>query len=269
MTYGQDHELTAGAHAVVALVEGAGGPLAGTIIATQDIEDPGGMPVAFELLYPLDATTPGTGYTLWAGIADGDLAWVTPTGVDVKAPGPLPEGVELPLEFRPDLLKAAVSGTITGIGLDSDSPAAYGTALVVRVDTGETIGFQVISPTGPTPLPYSVPYDPDAIDEDADYVVSGTVFDGADRWSTMTSVPVITKGNAKSGVVLTVTPVPEPTPAPTPSPEASPAPEPVPADDGGPGIVTLLVILGLVAVGGAALVAYLRSRKAADPGLDP
>jgi uncharacterized lipoprotein YbaY len=260
LTYGEDHELTDDAHAVVALVEGVGGPMAGTIIATQDIEGPGAMPVAFELLYPLDATTAGTTYSLWAGIADGDLAWVTPVGVVVKAPWPVTEGVELPLEFRPDLLKAAVSGTITGIGLDSDTPAAYGTALVVRLDTGETVGFQVISPTGPTPLAFSVPYDPDAIEDDADYVVSGTVFDGADRWSTVTSVPVITKGNAKSGVVLTVTPVPEP-PAPAPSPEASPAPAPVTDGVGGPGPLAILVILGLIAVGGAALAAYLRSRK--------
>jgi uncharacterized lipoprotein YbaY len=253
--------LTEQARAVVVLVEGARGPQAGTIIGSTAIDDPGPLPVAFELLYPLDSTTAGVSYYLWAGIADGDLAWVTPIGVAVKAPWPLTEGVELPLEFRPDLLKAAVSGTITGIGLDTDRPDAYGTALLVRVDTGEAVGFQVISPTGPAPVAFSVPYDPDAIEDEADYVVSGTVFDGVDRWGTTTGVPVITKGNTRSGVVLTVAQLPEPTPVPTPAPEASPVPEPGPAEDGGPGLIAILVVLGLVVAGGAGLAAYLRSRQ--------
>ena len=47
---------------------------------------------------------------------------MTPIGVSVAVPSPLIENVELPLAFRPDLLKAAVGGTITGVGLDP--PAA-------------------------------------------------------------------------------------------------------------------------------------------------
>ena len=186
LTYGEDHELTDEARAIVVLVAGAGSPDAGSVIASTVMDDPGAQPVAFELLYPLDATTAGTSYYLWGGIADGDLAWVTPIGVAVNAPWPLTEGVELPLEFRPDLLKAAVSGTITGVGLVTDSPAAYATALIVHVETAEAIGFQFISPAGAAPIAFAVPYDPDDIDEDADYVVSGTVFDGTNAWRTVT-----------------------------------------------------------------------------------
>jgi hypothetical protein len=166
--------------------------------------------------------------------------------------------VERPLAFRPDLLKAAVSGTIAGVGLDSArDPEAYGTALIVRVDTGETVGFELISPTGAAPVPFSVPYDPATLDPAADYVARGSIWDGTTLWNVDSGVPVITKDNARSGVVLTVTAVPQPTPAPT----ATPAPVPAPAGDGGPGLLAILVILGLAVLGLGALLAYLRSRR--------
>ena len=139
------------------LVEGSTGPTSGTTVASTEING-GSEPVPFELAYPYAAIKADTPYRLYAGIVDGDLAWVTPIGVAVDVPQPTIENVELPLEFRPDLLKAAVTGTITGVGLDSaKDPEAYGTALIIRVNTGETIGFQLISPTGAVPVPFSVP----------------------------------------------------------------------------------------------------------------
>ena len=161
------------------MVEGKGGPKEGNIITSVSIRDPGQLPVAFELAYPMSAVTAGASYYLYAGIQDGDLAWVTPVGVAVKAPWPLTEDVELLLAYRPDLLKGAVSGTITGVGLDpARDPEAYGTALIVKVSTGETVGFQLIIPVGAVPVPFSVPYDPTAIDPNADYVARGSVWDG-------------------------------------------------------------------------------------------
>jgi uncharacterized lipoprotein YbaY len=244
------------------MVQGSGGPQSGTIIASSFMEAPGQEPVPFELLYALDDTTAGDTYDLWAGIVDGDLAWATPIGVAVKAPWPLTEDVELPLEFRPDLLKAAVSGTIAGVGLDpARDPEAYGTALIVRIDTGETIGFQLISPTGAAPVPFSVPYDPTVIDDNADYVVRGSIWDGSELWAVDNGVPVITRGNATSNVVMTVTVVQQPAPTAAPTPAASAAPQPQPEGDTGPGIVTILVILGLVALGIGGVAAWLRSRR--------
>ena len=262
LTYAEEHALSGDARAFVALVEGTAGPSAGTIVTSQLISPTGEQPVAFQLLYPLDTTSSDHKYYLWAGIADGDLAWVTPIGVAVRAPWPVTEGIELPLKFRPDLLKAAVSGTIAGVGLDSArDPMAYGTALIVRVDTGETIGFQLISPTGAAPVPFSVPYDPTTLDPNADYVVRGSIWDGTTLWAVNAGVPVITKDNARSNVVLTVTAVVQPvTPSPTPTPAASPAPEPVPAADGGPGLLTILVLLGLAALGLGGVIAFAKSR---------
>jgi uncharacterized lipoprotein YbaY len=255
---------------VVVLVEGKGTPAAGSVVATTSISSPGPQPVPFQLAYPMSSVAAGGSYYLWAGIVDGDLAWVTPIGVAVQVPAPLIEGVELPLAFRPDLLKGAVSGTITGVGLDATrDPGAYGTASVVRVDTGATVGFQLIIPVGGVPIAFSVPYDPAAIDPGADYVAMASVWDGTRLWETAAGTPVITKGNAKSNVVLTVTapaPTPSPTVAPTATPTASPAVQPPPpADSGGPGALGIVALLALVGVGVGLAVAYVRSRR--SPGV--
>ncbi|MCJ7711070.1 MAG: YbaY family lipoprotein, partial [Chloroflexi bacterium] len=191
-------------------------------------------------------------------LVDGDLAWVTPIGVPVKTGVALVEGVELPLAFRPDLLKGAVTGTISGIGLDSASdPEAYGTALVIKVSSGETIGFQYIQPTGAMPVPYSVPYDPDTIEDDADYVVRGTIWENGTLWATEVGTPVITKGNGRSDIPLTVTVVSSPSPTPT----AAPTPAPEPPAESGSNVGTILIVLLLIGgvIGGAALV--IRNRK--------
>jgi uncharacterized lipoprotein YbaY len=250
----------------VLLVEGKGSPTAGGIVTSTSIRDPGPQPVAFELAYAMSSVSAGTSYYLWAGIADGDLAWVTPIGVAVKVPWPVVEDVELPLAFRPDLLKGAVSGTITGVGLDATGdPGAYGTASIVRVDTGETVGFQLIVPVGSVPIAFSAPYDPVSIDPSADYVAMGAVWDGSALWETKAGTPVITKGNAKSNVVLTVT-APEPTPTPTGSPAPTPAPSAAPqppADSGGGGILPLIVIVALVVLGIGGFLAWQRSRTQA------
>jgi uncharacterized lipoprotein YbaY len=259
LTYTEAHELSAEARSVVLLVEGSAGPASGTIVASTSMTG-GSEPVAFELAYPWAAIKADTSYRLYAGIADGDLAWVTPIGVAVNVPQPTIENIELPLQFRPDLLKAAVTGTITGVGLDAArDPEAYGTALIIRVNTGETIGFQLISPTGAIPVPFSVPYDPTTVAADADYVVRGSIWDGTTLWNTDIGTPVITKDNARNGVVMTVTAVPTPTPAPTPAPSAEVAPAPT-GDGGLPW--GLIVLAGIGALAVVVLVARSRSSKA-------
>ena len=190
------------------------------MIATVVIEDPGDEPIAFELQYDLDDTDADRTYSLWGGLVDGDLAWVSADGTPIDAPEPFTDDVRLRLSFRPDLLKAAVSGTINGLGLNTVSPSAYATVVIDRVDTAETVGYQIVSPAGLTPIAYSVPFDRDDIDENAIYVVRAAVWDGENRWETQVNTPVITDGNPLGGVELTVTEVatPEPTPSPVPHP---------------------------------------------------
>ena len=216
--------------------------------------------------------TDGATYRLYAGIVDGDLAWVTPIGVPVETGVALVEGVELPLAFRPDLLKGAITGTITGVGLDSASdPESFGTALAFNVTTGETIGFQFIEPTGAAPVPFSVPYDPTAVDPTADYVIRASIFDGTATWATEAGVPVITNGNPRSDVQVTVTVVNPPTPAPTmtPAPTATAAPV-APVDSGG-GIGSILIVLLVIGgvIGGAALVDPLAAHRCVGPDQPP
>ena len=236
---------------MVLLVEGSSGPTEGTIVAST-VMTGGTEPVPFKLAYPFSAIAKDTPYRLYAGIADGDLAWVTPIGVAVKVPQTELADVVLPLQFRPDLLKAAVTGTITGVGLDpARDPEAYGTALIIRVTTGETIGFQFITPTGAAPVPFSVPYDPATLVPDADYIVRGSIWDGTTLWNTDVGVPVITKGNAKSGIVLTVTAVPVPTPPPTAAPTPAPsAAVTEPTDSGSNTLLIVFVVIGALVVVG-------------------
>jgi uncharacterized lipoprotein YbaY len=240
----------------VLLVEGSQGPSAGSTVASTQITGPS-EPVAFELAYPFSVIKPDTSYRLYAGVVDGDLAWVTPIGVPVEVPQASVEGLEIPLLFRPDLLKAAVTGTLTSVGLDSArDPEAYGTALVIRVNTGETVGFQLITPTGAAPVPFSVPYDPASIARDEDYVARGSIWDGTTLWNTDVGTPVITNDNASSGVALTVTAVPTPTPAPTPAPSAEVS---EPESGGSNTLLLVLAAIGVVAVAGV-LIARRRSR---------
>ena len=251
LTYNEPHQLSDAARSVVMLVEGSTGPTQGTIVASTVINGPP-EPVPFTLAYPFSAVTDGTPYRLYAGIVDGDLAWVTPIGVAVKVPQAELTDVVIPLQFRPDLLKAAVTGTITGVGLDpARDPDAYGTALIIRVNTGETIGFQLISPTGAAPVPFSVPYDPTTVDRTADYVVRGSIWDGSTLWATPVGVPVITNDNAVSGIVMTVTAVPSATPAPTAAPTPAPSAEGSEVSGGGPDVlaIVLLIIGAIVVVG--------------------
>jgi uncharacterized lipoprotein YbaY len=261
LSYREAHQLTADARSVVVLVEAGAGSSQGAIVAQTRVKG-GSEPVPFELQYPWSAIRPDTSYRLYAGIADGELAWVTPIGVSVTVPAPVIEGVELPLQYRPDLLKAAVTGTITGTGLDSArDPDAYGTALIIAVNTGETVGFQLIEPTGAAPVPFSVPFEPTAITPGADYVVRGSIWDGKTLWNTDTGTPVLTNDNARSGVVMAVTAVPSPTPSPSVAP--SPSFEPVPVEDTSPAGSTWLWVI-IAALGAVAIIGFLATRDRGD-----
>ena len=263
LTWDEEHEPSAEARAYVTLVEGSEGPNQGTVIATLVIEDPGDKPVEFELQYDLDDTESDRTYSLWGGLVDGDLAWVSADGRPIDAPEPFTDDVRLRLSFRPDLLKAAVSGTINGIALNTSSPDAYATVVIDRVDTAETVGYQIVSPAGLTPIAYSVPFDRDDIDENAIYVVRAAVWDGETRWETQVNTPVITDGNPLGGVDLAVTEVATPEPTPTPSPTPAPSAAPVaPADSGDPSTVLWLVLIALIVLGIGAVAMYLRTRQA-------
>jgi uncharacterized lipoprotein YbaY len=250
------------------LVVGKAAPSEDNIIVSTTLADPGNQPIAFELTYPMSSVEAGKAYRVYAGLTDGDLAWVTPSGVAVPVPQePVIEDLEIPLEFRPDLLKGAVSGVLVADGLDATAASdTYASALIIRVDTGETVGVQVIQPVSTSPIDFAVPYDPRDIDPDAEYVTRATMWDGTQMW-TSEDVPVITDDNPKGGVVLTMTAAPSPSPTPSPTAAPTPAPSPTPdpgasgGETGGFPWLAVLVVAALAVIGTGAAIAWQRNRQ--------
>src|SRR4029078_3703430 len=80
-------------------------------------------------------------YTLQATIVDGDNAWVTAHGVPVLTKGN-PSNVAITLTYRPDLLKGAVTGQVTAVGL-TPTATAYSMTVLVDPATGESLGIDV------------------------------------------------------------------------------------------------------------------------------
>ena len=145
---------------------------------------------------PADASTIHSNdvYSVQAGIIDGTSAWATAGGSLVITNGNPTSGIPLALTYRPDLLKGAVTGDLTGVGI-APSAGSYGVAVLVDVDTGAAQGIQYLPTVTSVPAPFSVPFNPTTIDKNRDYVVQGAIVDSSTRWENETGVPAITKGN--------------------------------------------------------------------------
>jgi uncharacterized lipoprotein YbaY len=214
--------------------------------------DIGNVPMAFSLDLGDASIDPSATYTIQAMIVDGDNAWVTAKGVPVLTKGN-PSNVAITLDYRPDVMKGAVSGQITGMGIHP-SPTAYAMAVLIDPATGGSLGIDVRTVDQGLPVAFSVPYSVGDIQPTADYVVTAEVGDSGSLWRNAAGVPVITNGNPKAGVQVVVTEVSTPAPSPTPAPSAAPTPEPGRSDDG-----NLLTLIILVVVAGA-VAAFLVAR---------
>ena len=254
LTYAEPHKLSSGAVAVVALVEGKGKATTSPIVATQIVSPAGQVPIAFKITYDPATIDPAGVYTLQAGIFDGDLAWVTGKGIPVVTNG-VESGVAIPLEYRPDVAKGQVTGSVTGVGISLASDA-YSLAVIVDVDSGASLGVDLTHPAS-LPAPFAIPFALSDIQSTGTYVVQAELTSGAQTWANAAGVPVITNGNPLSGVQVVVTAVAAPTPSPTPTAEPTPAPSPPPAGgsrlDGGALLLPLIIVAGLVVAGGVLL----------------
>jgi len=257
LTYREPYELTSEAFAVVALVRGSARATESSIVASTIDRDVTAVPVDFELDLGGQTIDPDQTYTIQATIVDGENAWVTGKGVPVLTKGN-PSNVAITLTYRPDLVKGAVSGQITGVGIQP-SPTAYSMAVLVDPSTGESLGIEVRSVIDGIPVPFSIGYTITDISPTQDYVVTAEIGDGGATWRNAAGVPVITNGNPKSGVQVVVTPVsaaPSASPSPSPSPSASPIPVPLPDTGRAGDLLPWIVILVLL----AAVVAFLVAR---------
>ena len=135
------YKLTGDAFAVVALVKGTARATESSIVASQIDHDITGVPYAFSLSIGSATIDPSATYTIQATIVDGDVAFATGHGVPVLTKGN-PSKVDITLVYRPDLLKGAVTGQITAVGLAPTS-TAYATTVLVDPATGESLGIEV------------------------------------------------------------------------------------------------------------------------------
>jgi uncharacterized lipoprotein YbaY len=184
------------------LVESGGGDGVGTMVATKVIQNPGAVPIPFDLLFDPDSIDPDATYVVAAEIIDGERKWVTQEGTPVLTQGN-PTNVDLVLAYLPDVTKGAVTGTITGPAVELSASAISATVLIDRT-SGTRVGLDVNEAPGQVPIAFSVPFDPAVIDQAASYTVSAEIVDGADRWANADGVPVITQGQPLSDVVLPV-----------------------------------------------------------------
>ena len=239
--------LSDSAQAVIVLVEGAGKPSAGSIVASEVITEPGQVPIAFRLSYSDVALDPEVTYTVQATIVDVDRTWATGMGTPVITKGNPTSGLDLVLTYRADLLKGNVTGTITGVGIELTTQA-LSAAVLLDIVNDATVGIDVRLAGDGVPVAFSVPFDPSTIDHDSTYVVAAGIVDGEERWENRTGVPVITNGNPVANVTVPVS-----------------AAVPPPAPDSGLGpLGWIALVIGLLALA-VAVVVYLRSRRPPTP----
>jgi uncharacterized lipoprotein YbaY len=215
-------------------------------VASEIDRDISAVPISFSLGFdPADIDQSVT-YTLQATIVDGANAWVTGKGVPVLTNGN-PSDVDITLAYRPDLLKGAVSGQISAVGLHP-STSAYSMTVVVDPATGDSLGIDVQTVANGLPQAFAVPYTITDVDPAKDYVVTAEVVDSGQSWRNDAGVPVLTKGNPKTAIQVVVTPVVFASPSPTVTPAPSAAPGPTGRDSGNLlGIIILIAVIGAIA----------------------
>jgi putative lipoprotein len=151
----------------------------------------------------VNALTAAQSYRVWAGGNEMELVLPAGGGVLLFRNAAAPDA--------PTAGGAAVTGEVTyqqRIALPEDA------ILTVQIqDTSladapaKVIGEQIIETDGrQVPIPYSVSYDPDVIDERFTYTMSARITDGAGNllWINDTAIPVITQGNPTEDVVIPV-----------------------------------------------------------------
>lgn len=269
LDYPESYQLSAGAAAVVALVEGKGKATTSPIVATQIIDPAGQAPIAFRITYDPARIDPAAVYTLQAGIFDGDQAWVSAKAVPVITNG-VQSDVTVNLASRPDVAKGEVTGSVTGVGITLQ-PDASSVTVIIDVDTGASIGVDLTRPTS-LPAPFAIPFAVSDLQEGGTYVVQAELTNGDETWANAAGVPVITNGNPLSGVQVVLAEVAQPSPSPSATPLPTPAPSPAPGTDsgldGGTLLLPIIIIVALIALGGF-LLARSKDEEPPTPPTSP
>ena len=156
-----------------------------------------------------------------------------------------------------------MSGQIIATGVQL-SATAYSMAVLVDPATGESLGIDVRRVDSGLPAAFAIGYTITEIVPTGQYVVTAEVGDNASIWRSAAGVPVITNGNPKSGIDVTVVQVAVANASPSPSPSPSPSAAPTPPPAGGTSGDLLAWIIAIALIGGLAAFFVARSRAGAD-----
>jgi uncharacterized lipoprotein YbaY len=267
LVYREPHRLdiTSVARVVVAQLNDDGTM---TVVGQVNIYNPGAVPIAFSIVLNSDLN-PDLETRLWAVIKDGTEAWTSAgAGIAVATQGAPTDNVLVGMFYRPDLIQAELTGTISGTtGLTG---GAWTMTWIVDTTSHKVIALDSDLVNGASPPTFLVPFATTDVTAGASYVAMAAVFDGANEWRSSTGTPVITGGNPLSNVVITVaqtSPSATPTPAATataapttgPTAGATPTPSGSGSSGSGGGIDPLVLgVLALIVIGGAVVIYVMR-----------
>jgi beta-lactam-binding protein with PASTA domain/uncharacterized lipoprotein YbaY len=218
--------LSDGAVAVVTIVDrSARGD--GVIVGLQRKIDLGGTtPVTFKVRYDPKRIDASHSYVAFAAIIDGAKRWQNTDGVPVITGGPTSD-VDIRVKKVGDNPPASIEGELTKKDKTALSGKAVALAAVLDVDTGRTISWTAITPSGDVPIPFSLGFDPSTVDPGATLVGWGAIVDKGSVWEADGGSPIIAAGsNLSTGSILVIptTPLPvAPSPTPQPTPVTIPA----------------------------------------------
>jgi len=259
LVYREPYQLSNQAYASVAVVQVIDGAV--VVLGNVRIDNPGPVPIPFQVRLNVDLLDPSVGTELWAMVVDGNDAWVTPDGVAVVTNGAPSADVLVRLTFQPDLLQGQVTGLTVGAGSDLSAEAVSMT-WVLNATTLDIIGFDSRLVAGADPIPFAVPFSVADLDEGGSYIAASFVYDGESTWDTEDGTPVITQGNPVSDVTVTVAQIttPAPSASPSPSPIATQTPVPTPSADSG-GLNPLWLLIALAVIIGAIVIFFVMRRN--------
>jgi len=184
-----------------------------TVVALQTIAAAGQqLPVAFAVPYDaaqIDATQT---YLIGARITvDGQVIYASQTATAVITNGAPTSGVEILVGPRAEAGAGTLAGTVTYLERLALDPAAVVVVELQDVSTGTptvVATTQVAAEGRQVPIPFTMTYDPAAINAAGTYLLYGRILvNGAIAFASASGVPVLTNGAPAGGVELLLSPV--------------------------------------------------------------
>lgn len=186
-----------------------------TVIGQQIIDNPGQVPIAYEVPYDPGDIAENRTYSMSARIADssGALLFISDTFTPVITQGAPTENVEImTVPVNPSSTTSTISGNVTYLVRSALPPDAVTTVQLIDVSLADApavvLGEQRIV-GGQVPIPYTVAYDPTAVQPNHSYSMSARITDAQGQllFISDTIIPVLTNGAPSDNVEIMTVPV--------------------------------------------------------------